>query len=355
MTNDRSEDDRQRAIRAESRRLSMEAGLRDTRRLLEQRIKDSEATEGSRSLTRLALGAVSTCVEILSALIREDPTDDGERWPAPMDSVPSSIADLWSTLWNEIDRFLTDWEWSVELDDAHLTALRDAVERSRRLVQIVRAAPGVPMSPLQSDILDAAVEQALSSESAFELVLEMRTLTGRATSAADAAEEAAGRRSEVSLSDEFEKLRKNEAEAANWFRGFAIGLFVAAVLVAGWVAVASADATGTQVAKRLALGVPVLLLAGYLGREASQHLRTARWAAVKVAQLKSIRAYTGELSAGTAEALRGEFGRRVFLETPESAVGEGRGSGEAVPLDVEALVGRAVEQAVERALGGSKP
>jgi hypothetical protein len=105
--------------------------------------------------------------------------------------------------------------------------------------------------------------------------------------------------------------------------------------------------------RKLALNVPVLLLAGFLGRESSQHRRTARWAAVIVAQLRAIRAFTGELNPKAADALRARFGQRVFLEAPElpgAAKPEGDVAAGASGVDVEALVPRMVEKAVDRAM-----
>lgn len=178
-------------------------------------------------------------------------------------------------------------------------------------------------TPMNSDLLsgvDVQYVSAMTLRNSFNLWRRAAVASERAETAADAAAESAGETAEKSLAAEFETLHDKEKGAANWFRGITIALFFSTIVFTGYIAFSEPGSPSAETARKLVLAVPVLLLAGYLGRESAQHRRTARWAGVLVAQLKSIRAYSIELAPADRDNLKLSFGRRVFLDSPESPI-----------------------------------
>jgi hypothetical protein len=203
-------------------------------------------------------------------------------------------------------------------------------------------------TPMNSDLWKGVETQyvtAMTLRNSFNIWRRAIEASRRAETAAAAAAESAGETAEHSLASEFESLGNREVAAANWFRKFTIGLFVATIGFTAYVAYGHTDRPAVEVGQKLALGIPALLLAGYLGRESGQHRRTARWASVLVAQLKSIRAYGVELPEASRAELKLDFGRRVFLESPETAATSDT-SGESGPTpDVAAILREATDLA----------
>lgn len=175
-------------------------------------------------------------------------------------------------------------------------------------------------------LIDDQLVRAINAETTFRLAVMGRQIVAKAESAADeardaatSAAESAGTTAENSLADEFERLRDSEQRSANWFRAATIGLFVGTLVSTAAIAFAAHKDDASQIGQKLALTIPAFLLAAYLGREASQHRKTARWASVLVAQLKSIRAYCIELPEAHRVDLKAAFGRRVFMDSPDTA------------------------------------
>ena len=206
-------------------------------------------------------------------------------------------------------------------------------------------------SPMNSELFAAAGDQLRvlrSIRGPFALWRQTLEASDRAEAAADAAAESAGETAEKSLAHEFEGLRDRERRAAELFRIATITLLLGVLGFSGWVAFANHAETDMEVWRKLALAIPALLLGAYLGREASEHRRTARWASVLVAQLKSIRAYSIELSELQREELKAVFGRRVFLESPDGT----HPVAEPVPIDVVSVI-REVGGLARASRGGS--
>ncbi|MCD9197426.1 hypothetical protein [Aeromicrobium wangtongii] len=201
-----------------------------------------------------------------------------------------------------------------DLDD-----LADAVEELlKRVVGFLRELLGQE-SPMNSDLWVGVESQYTNSAAvlnSFALWRSSVQASKRAESAAEAAAESAGETAQTSLASEFESLRDAEKRIANWFRRSTIGLLLATLGFAAYIAFGEHDRAAAEAAQKLALAVPAVLLAAYLGREASAHRRTAHWATVMVAQLRSIRAYSAELSPQGRDELKLRFGFRVFLDAP---------------------------------------
>lgn len=191
--------------------------------------------------------------------------------------------------------------------------LREVV---RFFAEVTRLVPG-----------DEDFRQALESKyvtcrttlSSFQLWRRAQGAVEKAEEAADSAAESAGTTAEHSLSEEFVNLAKKETDAADKFRGATVFLFATVIIYTAVVAYVESAKPAIEIGQKLGLTVPVLLLAGYFAREANQHRRTGRWASVLEAQLKSIRAYSIELNPSQRDELKLLFGKRVFLESPETA------------------------------------
>ena len=132
----------------------------------------------------------------------------------------------------------------------------------------------------------------------------------------DATAEAAGVVAEGSLAIEFATIARAERRPALVFQGLTIALFVGTIAYAAAVAYESREPS-VELAQRLSVAIPVLLLAGYFSRESTRHRRAQRWATVLTAQLRTINAYTAQLDDANAAVLRQSFGQRVFMSSPD--------------------------------------
>jgi hypothetical protein len=128
--------------------------------------------------------------------------------------------------------------------------------------------------------------------------------------------EAAGVVAEGSLAIEFATIARAERRPALIFQGLTIALFVGTIAYAAAVAYESREPS-VELAQRLSVAIPVLLLAGYFSRESTRHRRAQRWATVLTAQLRTINAYTAQLDDANAAVLRQSFGQRVFMSSPD--------------------------------------
>lgn len=198
----------------------------------------------------------------------------------------------------------TDWAGGV------ISLLEDVASFLRELTETVSSID------LGAVLRDRYVETATTLN---QLRLWRRTegAVQKIEESADSKAEVAGEESQLALSTEFDGLATQEVRAALIFRVLTILLFVGVIVYAAAVAYSEKEPS-VEMAQKLAVGVPVLLLAGYFAKEGAQHRKTARWAGVLGVQLRSVRAYTVGLDPDETKALRAEFGRRVFMETPDT-------------------------------------
>ena len=154
---------------------------------------------------------------------------------------------------------------------------------------------------------------------------------------AEVAATASGTVAAGSLASEFNTILVSERYQANLFRVLTILVATGAVAYTALVAWHEHD-NNTLMIQKLALALPVLLLAGYLGRESSQHRHAARWAHVLTAQLRTIQLFTPQLDeAGKAE-LYSAFGLRVFSQSGPSPRSDSDSSNEAILRQVVEIV-----------------
>jgi hypothetical protein len=197
-----------------------------------------------------------------------------------------------------------------------------------------------------TDLLNAVEQQYVATmtlRNSFNLWRRTLQATSKAETAADAAAESAGEVSEASLSSEFESLARDEKRPADRFRLATIVFLVGVVVYTGLVAYRS-QAEGLDLLRKLALGVPVLLLAEFFRRESMRHRRVENWASVLSAQLRSVRAYSASLPPDESATLRLELGRRAFLESPATTASSGTLPSEDASLSVDAGLVREVTE-----------
>lgn len=130
--------------------------------------------------------------------------------------------------------------------------------------------------------------------------------------------EVAGATARGALAEHFSDLAEGQRRVANVLRLSVIALLVAVTLLTTWSISlhASAISSWLDLGRRAAVTLPLLALAGYLGRESGHHRRTAEWADAITVQLRTIRAYTDGLPAELRDHIRAEFGNKIFSHGP---------------------------------------
>lgn len=207
----------------------------------------------------------------------------------------------------------------VSFEDAELAA--EVSDLLGRTVDFLEELWGEE-TPMNSDVWEGVGDQyikASTTRSTFELLRRTVEVSAIAENAAEAAAESAGDAAQSSLAVEFEALRLREESSANWFRRSTIFILLGTLGFTAYVAFDANQPVATEALRKFALVIPAIALAAYLGREAGTHRRTANWAAVMVAQLRSIRAFVAELDGAGRSDLMLRFGLRVFTEAPSVA------------------------------------
>lgn len=186
-----------------------------------------------------------------------------------------------------------DWAYS----DLHGRDEANAVEMARFAEEALEEVQ------LQIATRRSRVDQVREYEEFGVLLLEQRQAT---TKSAD-----------LELTKAYEDYRRQQSFAANFFRFLTIAALVSAAGSA-LLGLDRAQTTGAAISHG-AVALAFLALGGYFGREAGQHRVLEQWAAVMVVQLKTFDAYTGGMAPESRDALRADFGRRVFSEIPGTA------------------------------------
>ena len=312
-------------------KVRVEAGLNTLQALGERTIFDSEVLETVAEVGRDLLWIDG--IEIVH--------EDGERGlflgrtPREFDDLYFGDARNFDTLVQRMVGAETAEQRETVLDELPgvLELHSDMLERAR----------GVAYDGDFIDALDRMVVRMRTAINTFRLwrkastaVARVETAAELAEEAADAAAESAGETAAVTLSGEFDALAATESRSGNIFRGLTIAFLLGAVVYSAVIAFV-AKTPSVELAQKLAVTVPILLLAGYFTREASHHRRTSQWASVLGAQLRSLRAYTAALKPEQAADLRYDLGRRVFLTSPESGEASPGADGATLDLIAERL------------------
>jgi hypothetical protein len=134
-------------------------------------------------------------------------------------------------------------------------------------------------------------------------------------------QDAAGKAGSTSLGVHFGDYATKEKRTADLLRSAAIALLLLITGIAATLLESEPKSLNDLgEAARLSLTVPLAVLAAYLGREASHHRATSRWARNLEVQLRSVNAYTEPLSPELRDMIRAELGRRVFSAGLDEAV-----------------------------------
>lgn len=237
--------------------------------------------------------------------------------PAMITSRPSTpLGELEVDLLNQTVRLVHVLTDEVGLsEDAALEATQAWTRSAGQLV-------ADKLSSLGTQELLGEMNKLVHEHDVLEQRVKLRDATRRASVAAEEAEqirsdvaEAAGEVAEGQLATEFEQLARGDQRQAQIFRGLTVAVFVAVIGYAAAVAW-TAESASVELAQRLAVAVPVLLLGAYFSKEAGNHRDAYRWASVLSTQLRTIKAYTATLEPTRAAELRAKLGERVMLTSP---------------------------------------
>lgn len=188
-----------------------------------------------------------------------------------------------------------------------LTQLDNLVQRygstidSRRVLRMVEET----VTPVRREIARKLVDA------------RARAAAERAERAAEAAEESAGISGTASLASFFESFAKREMLEARFWQVLTFG----GLAMAAWAAYSHifsvAELDWIDIARRMAVGIPIAVAISIALREASVHRRHEMWAHHFVVQLQTIRAFTQELPSSQRTSIRYRFGKIVFAGPPE--------------------------------------
>ena len=203
--------------------------------------------------------------------------------------------------------------------------LRDAVKRGERVLMFEFL--GLDRArELERDMASLG-EQLASIEDRQNLshvLTEVKAAATKAEASATKASSAAGKASEAALSSYYEKLSKDESEAADRFRkwtiyaGIAAGVTTAIFLVLpefGPLRIGGTDYA--HLLQRVIVTAAIFGMAGYLARQAHQHRSLANWSGALAVQLKTFEAYLDPIEdTDTRNELRRTFAARAFGDHP---------------------------------------
>lgn len=123
---------------------------------------------------------------------------------------------------------------------------------------------------------------------------------------------AAGKASDLVLSSHFDDVAASEKRTATWWRRFSVGSLVAvAALAAIGLLVFPVD-NAVDLGRKVAVGVPLLALSAYFGREAASHQRLARRYELSAIQLKTLDSFIAPMAEDARTSMRLTFGDSIF-------------------------------------------
>jgi hypothetical protein len=199
------------------------------------------------------------------------------------------------------------------LADAQADLLSKFAQLVNAWIEVVRSESDVTAQKAIAALLKATRD--LGDLESAALLEQTRRARDNAFEILDATRQAAGQVGSGSLATHFADYAQQESRTANVLRGCAIATLLAIAAVAAWLLFRNLQASNNLVAElaRLAVVVPLALLAGYLSREATRHRQTANWANSLKIQLLTHEAYIAPLPNQERDIQRGEFARRIFI------------------------------------------
>ena len=175
---------------------------------------------------------------------------------------------------------------------------------------------------------------------ARQLVAEVRETREEAKRVLSDTRRAAGATGESSLARHFGEYASRERRDANLLRGLCV-LTLLSIAGVATLLVSSKEASTLNTAHelaKLAITIPLAVLAAYLGREATRHRKVARRARELEIQLQTVDAFAHPLPESLRDRLRSELGRQVFASPPPAEIFDDRDSGPSVVTDAGELI-----------------
>jgi hypothetical protein len=153
-------------------------------------------------------------------------------------------------------------------------------------------------------------------------------------------QDAAGKAGSTSLGAHFGNYATKEQNTADRLRWSAVGVLLLITGIAATLLASEPKSLNDfgEIA-RLSLTLPLAALAAYLGKEASHHRATSRWARNLEVQLRTVNAYTEPLSPELRDMIRAELGRRVFSVGANEAL-HANGNGPSAVAEAAGLLER---------------
>jgi hypothetical protein len=136
-----------------------------------------------------------------------------------------------------------------------------------------------------------------------------------ARAATEAAGVAAGETGEAGVAAAFGRFAQRHSRISWLWRAIALSIAVGATWLAGEHLV-DPGLDATDVARRIATGVPLAVIAGYALYEASLHRAHQLWAEHVAVQLRTVHAYCADLPAQQKADLKAALGRSLFTGQP---------------------------------------
>lgn len=268
------------------------------------------------------------------------------------------LGDRDSSLWDElrpsevfqprIDTFretIPQDEARQELSQDLRFAITDYLWAARSL--IVTAADGEVRERTLPEI--AEIAKVLDVDAAQRSAERAKAAQRQAEESAERARAAAGDTATHELAAEYIAVVAAEDRAANWYRWGTIGLLVVSAVESAYFALGFEDLETSQIVARLAIAVPLLALAAYLGRESAQHRQLARAYRSTAVQLKTVGAYADMLGDEGEQELLLLLGKAVYTGPPATPDAEDEAATTAIPLVdliplLQGLLGRPAEK-----------
>jgi hypothetical protein len=180
---------------------------------------------------------------------------------------------------------------------------------------------------------------------------KVKEAAAAAAESAEAAAESAGLAGTSKLAEAFTQFAAQETLVERVWRSVSIGVLTGSAIAAYFHLAAVPSLDWIEVARRLALGIPIGTLFFVANHEASVHRTHALWLRHVQVQLQTIRAFTDELPIPQRADLRARFGYVVFSGPPSfdsssDAMKESKGT----PASIDALGGAIAGAVLDRAV-----
>lgn len=252
----------------------------------------------------------------------------------------------------ELEQLMRDEEAVYNVPQPGARTVDVMLERCRSLATIVRDAAeelgqrfgSVTPGEVRQAAVDFSRQLALRAEAvrgaAFAHLVQRSASTAldEANAARAAQEESAGDAGASDLAEYFDQLAKDREKEGWAWRAGTLAIAVISFAATAWSLSNTGSLSTTDTLRHLALGIPLFGLFGITTYEGSLQRRHAIWARHMATQLKSLRAYTADLSEDDRRAVRAEFARVVFAGPPTL----GKEASDGPPSSANDLLTRAI-------------